>query len=930
MRLFSNISLQFLGSLIGALALLQPAAAKAAVQQLDGLDPLASPVDGLEDDSGVPVFAEDPLPESLLPEGLLPEGLSPEGLLPDALWISQIDPVDIELPSAVDGLVEADDRMPVLQTEPGTSDSVVDETVIRDVPSLLPPPEEAIGDDLVLTISPLVEPTVAADNRSLLSLTGAISYSDGSPIDQDVVVTLTSSAGEFVGADYDIDRGGFQVFARGGQFEVELKSSLEAQRVVVRASADPREALGLVHDEATAQLPTAALEAYTQVSFVTPVRPSLVTGVIDFRLGPASTNLWGSYREFLNPDLMDETEFDLDASLFATGTLGDWLLTAAFNSERALNERCDGNRLYRDVQACEQAYPVYGDSSTTDFLTPSIDSFFVRFERDAQIFEADPDYFMWGDYDTDEFARFSQEFSAVTRQLHGFKGNYTLGNGLQLTALYANNVRPFQRDTIAPDGTSGFYFLSRRLVLPGSEDIFIEVEELNRPGIVIERVQLNRGVDYEIDYDRGSLLFNQPITQVDANPFGPALVRRIVATYQVDGDDDGGNLFAGRAQYNFSYDLAAPSWIGATVLFEDQGAQDFNLVGVDALVSLGEAAQLVAEAAFSSLDNGFGESDGSAFRVEATGLITPDIAGTAYFRTAESGFRNDATSSFRPGQTRWGGLVSASVSDTTQLQFQVDQEINRGDTSDVITDPEILLNPGLGVIDGPEVDNTLTTLRAGIQQQIGVITTNFGWVYRDRRDRIRDIDTTSNQLVAGLTWPLADNLTFRAETDITLGGDEDPVYPGQTVFGIDWDVMPDLLTLRLAQRFFHSDEVAPDALTTLDALLNYDIADNTNLTGRYSVLGGLNGMTGQGALGLNHRWVVASGLHVDLGIERVFGDSLSLLSTGEQFLQPFAVGQTASSLGLVDGTTYTVGAEYTDNPNFQASARFEHRDSDDG
>ncbi|MEO0456020.1 MAG: hypothetical protein AAF152_05470, partial [Cyanobacteria bacterium P01_A01_bin.114] len=101
-------------------------------------------------------------------------------------------------------------------------------------------------------------------------------------------------------------------------------------------------------------------------------------------------------------------------------------------------------------------------------------------------------------------------------------------------------------------------------------------------------------------------------------------------------------------------------------------------------------------------------------------------------------------------------------------------------------------------------------------------------------------------------------------------------------------------------------------------------------TGRYSVLGGLNGMTGQGALGLNHRWVVASGLHIDLGIERVFGDSLSLLSTGEQFLQPFAVGQTSSSLGLVDGTTYTVGAEYTDNPNFQASARFEHRDSDDG
>ncbi|MEM9904427.1 MAG: TonB-dependent receptor [Cyanobacteria bacterium P01_D01_bin.44] len=904
MRLFSNTSLLLLGPLLGALTLVQ--AADAAVQS------------GTDSDT--------PLKNNI---GL--DGIGLDDTWRDDAWVGQIDPIDLELPAAVDSLIEADEQTPVLQSDPGTSDGVVDETVIRDVPSVLPPPREgAIGEDLVLTLAPLVAPTVAADNRSTLTLVGAIANSDGSPIDQDVVVTLTSSAGEFIGADYDVDQGGFQVFARQGQFEVELKSALEAQRVVVRASADPREALGLVHDQATAQRPTAALEAYTQVSFITPLRPSLVTGVIDFRIGPASTNLWGSYREFLDPDLIDDTEFDLDAALFATGAIGDWLLTAAYNSERALNERCDGNRLYRDVQACEQVYPVYGDSSTTDFLTPSIDSFFVRFERDSLVPDADPDYFMWGDYDTDEFAQFSQEFSAVTRQLHGFKGNYTLGDGLQLTAFYADNVRPFQRDTIAPDGTSGFYFLSRRLVLPGSEDIFIEVEELNRPGTVVERVRLTRGVDYEIDYDRGSLLFNQPVSQVDANPFGPALVRRIVATYQVDGDDDGGNIFAGRAQYNFSYDLDAPSWIGATVLFEDQGAQDFNLLGVDTLVSLGDSAQIIAEAAFSSLDNGFGESDGSAYRVEATGLITPDIAGTAYFRTAESGFRNDATNSFRPGQTRWGGQLSANVSDTTQLQLQVDQEINRGNTSDVITDPEILFNPGLGEIDGPDVDNTLTTVRAGVQQQLGIITTNFDWVYRNRRDRIDDDTINSNQLVAGLTWPLADNLTFRAETDITLSGDEDPVYPGQTVFGIDWDVMPELLTLRLAQRFFHSDEVAPDALTTLDALLNYDIADNTNLTGRYSVLGGFNGMTGQGALGLNHRWVVAPGLHVDLGVERVFGDSISLLSSGEQFLQPFAVGQTSSSLGLVDGTTYTVGAEYTDNPNFQASARFEHRDSDDG
>ncbi|NEP16710.1 MAG: TonB-dependent receptor [Leptolyngbya sp. SIO4C1] len=909
MRLFSNIThLKLISTVAGTLALLSlPTAASASTARL------VRPSDAIAKDS------------------------------PKDAQLSQLEPADaaepaieagipnLDLPSAVDGLIETDDNIPPTYFEPGTSEGTVDETIIRDVPSAFPPlPSDAeiLGEELTLRIAPAEEPTVAADNRSTIRLVGTIADAAGNPVNQDVVVTLTSSAGEFVDADYDIDRGGFQVLARQGQFEAELRSSLEAQRVIVRASADAREALGL-EDNESAQLPTAELQDYTQISFITALRPSLVTGLVDFRLGPAGTNLWGSFRDFLDPDLIDETEFDLDASLFATGSFGDWLMTAAFNSERALNERCDGNRLYRDVQFCEQAYPVYGDSSTTDFLTPSIDSFYVRFQRDALIPDADPDYFMWGDYDTAEFARFSQEFSAITRQLHGFKGNYTFGNGLQLTALYANNVRPFQRDTIAPDGTSGFYFLSRRLILPGSEDIFIEVEELNRPGTVVERVRLSRGADYQIDYDRGSILFNQPVTLVDANPFGPALVRRIVATYQVEGDDSDGSLFGGRAQYNFSYDLDAPSWIGATLLIEDQGARDFSLYGFDALVSLGETGRIVAEAAFSSLDDGFGESDGSAFRVEATGEITPDIAGTAYYRTAESGFRNNASTSFRPGQTRWGGQLGANLGDSTQLQFQVDQEINRGETSDIITDPEILFNPGLGLISGPSVDNTLTTIRAGVQQQLGVLTANVDWVHRNRKDRILDDTINSDQLVAGLAWPLAENLTFRAETDITLSDEDDPVYPGQTVFGLDWDVMPEL-TVRLAHRFFHDDDVTPDAITTLDTLLNYDLAEHTTLTGRYSLLGGFNGMTGQGAIGLNHRWVVSSGLHVDLGVERIFGNSLSLLSSGAQFLQPYAVGQTAAALGLVDGTTYTVGIEYTDNPNFQASARFEHRDSDNG
>ena len=711
------------------------------------------------------------------------------------------------------------ETLPV-EEDPGEADGFIDGTIIRDVPSILPPLiEGALGDELSVDLAPTGDSFIPADGRSTLSLAGKILDSSGRPIREDVVVTLTASSGTFIGADYDIDRGGFQLLARQGEFEVELRSSLEAQVVTVRASVDAREALGLLDDADTAQMPAAELDAYSQINFTTPYRPSLVAGVVDFRFGPGATDFWGRYADFLPDeedaaDGLEDYEADLDAAIFATGTIGYWLLPAALNSDRALNERCNDNRLYGDVQNCEQTYPTYGDSSTTDYLPPSIDSFYVRFQQDSQLVGGEPNFFMWGDYDTAEFSRFSQEFSALNRQLLGFKVNYTFGNGLQLTALYANNIRALQRDTIVPDGTSGYYFLSRRLVLAGSEDLFFETEELNRPGTVIERVRLTRGVDYSIDYDRGAVLFNNPVSSVDANPFGPALVRRIVATYQVDGDDDDGDLFGGRLQYNFDTSLDSPSWVGASAIFEDQGAQEFSLVGVDALLQLGDSGQLVAELARSSLDNPTVDESGTAVRVEATGKITPDLAGTAYFREADSGFRNTATTSFRAGQTRWGGQLGYNLSENTQLQVQFDRERNQGNEDLIPTTLDQLINPGLVRTDGATVNNSITTVRTGIQQQFGTITGNLDWVYRDRNDRVTGDDVESSQLSAGLTWPLAEKLTFRTQTDIALG-DEDEAYPGQTVVGLDWDVLPEV-TLRFAQRFFHADAITPDALATVD------------------------------------------------------------------------------------------------------------------
>jgi len=785
-------------------------------------------------------------------------------------------------------------------------------------------PDETPGFAIALT--PITSPVIPANQRSTIRFEGRITDPDGNPIPRDVVVTLTAGAGEFQGADYDRDRAGFQVLARQGEFQATLQSTLEAQPVRIRAAA-PAEAVQGIEETATLT-PLPDLETFTQVEFVTNLRPSLVSGVVDLRIGPGGTNLWGSYADFLNPDDIGDTEFDLGAALFATGTLGEWQFTGALNTRRALNETCNGNRLFRDDQFCENAYPVYGDSSQVDYLTPSIDSFYVRFQRDALVPGAEPDFFMWGDYHTQEFARSSQEFTAITRQLHGFKGNYTLGN-LQITAMYANNLRPFQRDTIAPDGTSGYYFLSRRVILPGSEDVFIETEELNRPGTVIERQQLSRVSDYEIDYDRGTLLFRQPIYRTQLDPLGKTLVRRIVVTYQVDTTSGDGSLYAGRLQYNFKAgEPLVGGWAGVTLLSEAQGDQDFSLYGVDVQVPLGDTGLFTGEFARSSFDR-FGESaSGNAYRVEAQGpLFTPTVQGRAYLRSAESGFSNTATTSFRPGQTRWGGAVNAEVSPTTRLNLQFDQEINRGQAPEVTTDAFDLFNPGQYEEPGAFVDNTLTTYRAGIWQELGSVSLGVDWVNRDRRDRIDDTTTNSQQFVPQLAIPLSPDLSFRAQSELNVGDDEDILYPDRTTLALDWALQPGV-TMRLAQQFVGGDD--PRNITSLDTLVDYELGDNTSLRSRYSLIGGYGGLIGQAALGLNHRIVLAPGLRATLGVEHVIDDAFNETGAGQQFEQPYAVGAGASALGLIDGTSYSVGLEYTANPDFQASARLEHRNSSFG
>ena len=742
---------------------------------------------------------------------------------------------------------------------------------------------------------------IPADGRSTSTLRGQLVDEAGNVSRWESTVTLEASDGQFLGADANPDAPGFQVEVEEGEFVAELQSSLESRLVQLRAQ-------------------SGEFETFGQIQFVTPQRSSLISGVVDLRFGARGTDYYDSYREFLPLDGDDDYVLDLDAAVFATGNIGEWLYTGAYNSDRTLNQDCNGDsRLFRASSSCDNTYATYGDDSYADVVAPSLDSVYLRLERTSPSAIAATDYAMWGDFNTEEFSTASQLFTATNRQLHGFKANYNFGN-LALTGLYANNVEGFQRDTIAPDGTSGFYFTSQRDLVPGSERVYLELEELERPGTVLERIALTRGADYQIDYDRGTLLFNDPVARTQVDEFGLLLVRRIVTTYQHENGADT-DIIASRLQYNFSQAQGQESWVGASYLDENRGDRDFSLFGADAQISIGDRTQITAEIARSTSDfDALDEVSGNAYRLVVESDINDRLGGRAYFRSTDSGFTNRATTSFVPGQTRYGAQLSGRITDSTTLRAQFDREDNSGTAPRVITDLPDLLN-NFEPQPGRALDNSLTTYSLGVSQRFGESTAEVDWLHRDRTDRLNPgSSVSSDQLRTRLTTPITDRLTIVAQNELNLSSNSDPIYPSRTLVGLNWEAMEGL-NIGVNQLFYGGDR---GSATTVDVSGEHTFASDTTLHGRVSTI---DGRQLGGTIGLEQGINLAPGLDLDLGFEKIFSTLGRDTAASTQFAQPFAPGQSASAIGLTGGESYSAGISYTDNPDFQASSRFEHRRS---
>jgi len=321
------------------------------------------------------------------------------------------------------------------------------------------------------------------------------------------------------------------------------------------------------------------------------------------------------------------------AAFYLKGKIkGKYLITAALDTGeepvedllRNLDKK-DPRQLLRRLDP-DDYYPVYGDDSTTIEDAPTEGRFYVRLERGDS-------YVLWGNYKT---RITGSEFSRQERALYGanavYKSEAFTEHGERRTEVNLYAAQPGtlpQRDEFRGTGGSS-YFLRRQDVTPGSEQITIETRD-RVTGVVVHRVVLNYGRDYDIDYLQGVIILRQPLSSFaglggvihDEEVGGDDLY--LVAQYEYTPglDDVDGYALGARAQHWVNDYLR----VGGGAFKDDTGAADHRLLSADIVYYLTDLTYLELEYARSKgIAFGFSSSTDGGFIFNTTNLMAGDPA----------------------------------------------------------------------------------------------------------------------------------------------------------------------------------------------------------------------------------------------------------------------------------------------------------------
>ena len=461
-------------------------------------------------------------------------------------------------------------------------------------------------------------PAVArADQRTPVIIKVRLTDANGVPVTSRTPVTLETDRGSWLDTDLNPMEPGTQVFMEGGSAEFHLLPAGEPGDARIRVSS------GNFIKE-------------VRLSLLPEIRPmigvGIVEGVLDFTkrgglsLGqmPAGaafeTELSGLKNESSGARASGRSAF------FFKGTVkGDYLLTAAFDSDKAARDR-----LFRDIRP-DEFYPVYGDSAVKGFDAQSAQKLYVRIDKNRS-------YLLYGDFTTASSAEV-RNLSQSNRALIGLKQVYEDKN-VRATTYVSRTAQTQQIEEFRAVGTSGPYYLSATggdLVV-NSETIEILVRDRNQPGVVLQHSPVTRFVDYTIEPLTRRILFTHAIASVDQN-LNPQSIR---VTYEIDG---GGPQFT-VAGTDVQVKVAETVQLGVVASVDQNPINQRKLVAATALARVGEHATVAGELVETESDlNG----QGKGVRVEAR-YQEDKLAVVGVASKTSHGFDNPGAS-VSPGRT---------------------------------------------------------------------------------------------------------------------------------------------------------------------------------------------------------------------------------------------------------------------------------------
>lgn len=289
----------------------------------------------------------------------------------------------------------------------------------------------------------------------------------GVPVADRPALTVESAAAMLDGADVDGASQGWQVRAGAdGVAEVALRpgTTVGMGEVVVTAG-----------DDAELRLPITVMPS---------ARPLIATGAAQIGVGAAPES-YGA--------VVVRGALDRETSVSVT-----------YDSRRANPETEFFDRGYDPAD--ESRYPTLGDESDRRTFGSATQQLSARVERGL-------DWVELGDISTGDFSG-SERLGGYARSLTGAIARVGTGP-LTWRAFGSFTDQTLTQQQVRSDGTSGPFVFGRG-VRPGTERIAIEVRARDNAARVLQREELVRFYDYQIDYTTGEVKLSRAVPTQDA------------------------------------------------------------------------------------------------------------------------------------------------------------------------------------------------------------------------------------------------------------------------------------------------------------------------------------------------------------------------------------------------------------------------------